>query len=220
MNDTGIAVVESTWWKKKNTSVRGLMDIIADIVVKTPHGYHYEMANSVEGLKKSIETLAASRNIRYLYLAMHGNDKGVVPHNGETASVVVLRNLLAKANARRASLRGLYLGCCSFGNFDTAYKLFEREISPTWIAGYSKSVDWMQSSILDMLFLTTLVSPPEKRIRETELQRIERVAGQIKAAAPGLVGGLGFGVFVRDADNGVRNLFEEPEYIDDLDDAA
>lgn len=220
MDDTGIAVVESTWWKKKNTSVRGLFDVIADVVVKTPHGYHYEMANNVEGLKKSIETLAVSKHIRYLYLAMHGNDKGVVPHNGETLSVIVLRNLLAKANARRNSLRGLYLGCCSCGNFDTAQKLFEKDISPIWVAGYNKPVDWIESSILDMLFLTALIAPQKKRLRETELQRIERVAGQIKVAAPGLVEALGFGVFVRDREFGVRNLFNDPDWLDDLWDAA
>nr|CAD6609754.1 hypothetical protein RTCK_02212 [Rhizobium sp. TCK] len=219
MTDTGIAVIESTWWKRRNTSVRGIFDVIADIVVKSPHGYHYEMANSVEGLKKSIETLASSRGIHYLYLAMHGNEGGLVPHNGETLSAVVLRNLLVKAGSRRASLRGLHLGCCEFGTAETASKLFDRDIAPTWVAGYGARVDWLQSSILDMLFLTTLITPLGRKIRETELQRIERVAGQLKVAAPGLVQALGFGVFVRDREEGVRNLLEEPDY-DELDDAA
>lgn len=149
--DTGIAVIESTWWKKKNTSVRHLFEIIADIVVKNPHGYHYEMANNVEGLKKAIETLSSTKDIRYLYLAMHGNGDGIVVHNRETLSAIVLRNILSKANQQRSSLKGLYLGCCEFATSERVSKLFERDISPTWIAGYSTSVDWIESSALDML---------------------------------------------------------------------
>ncbi|ANL74229.1 hypothetical protein AMC83_PA00002 (plasmid) [Rhizobium phaseoli] len=224
MSDTGIAVIESTWWKKKNTSVRGFFEIIADIVVKNPHGYHYEMANNVEGLKKAIETLSSTRDVRYLYLAMHGNAGGVVVHNRETLSAIMLRNILSKANQQRNSLKGLYLGCCDFATLTTASKLFERDISPTWIAGYSTSVDWIESSVLDMLFLSTLVNPlldrrTKRRIRETELQRVCRVAGQIKVAAPGLVRDLGFGVFVRDPEFGVRDLLAEND-LDELYDAA
>lgn len=221
MADTGIAVIESTWWKKKNTSVRGFFEIIADIMVKNPHGYHYEMANNVEGLKKAIETLASSKDVRYLYLAMHGNANGIVVHNRETLSAIVLRNILSKAHRSRNSLKGLYLGCCEFATLETASKLFEKEISPSWIAGYSASVDWIESSALDMLFLSALVNPlisgkTKKKIRETELQRIQRVVGQIKAAAPGLVQDLGFGVFIRDAQLGVRNLFEERDDFDEF----
>ncbi|NEI66530.1 hypothetical protein [Rhizobium leguminosarum] len=225
MTDTGIAVIESTWWKKKNTSVRGFFEIIADIVVKNPHGYHYEMANNVEGLKKAIETLSSTKDVRYLYLAMHGNADGIVVHNRETLSAIVLRNILSKAYHQRNSLKGLYLGCCEFATSETVSKLFERDISPTWIAGYSRSVDWIESSALDMLFLSTLVNPlidrkTKRKVRETELQRIERVAGQLKNSAPGLVRDMGFGVFVRDAQRGVRDLFEEHDYFDEFDHAA
>lgn len=220
MTSTGIAVIESTWWKKKNTSVRGLFEVVADIVVQNPHGYHYEMANSVEGLKKAIETLAVSRDIRYLYLAMHGNETGIVPHNGEVLSTIVLRNILARAKSERTSLRGLYLGCCDFGTLEMASKLFGKDVSPTWIAGYSKSVDWLESSALDMLFLSTLIKPPNRKIRETELQRIERVVGMMRFSAPGLIESLGFGVFVRDTVHGARNLIADTDDFDDLDDAA
>lgn len=220
MSDTGIAVVESTWWKKKNTSVRGLLEVIADVKVKNPHGYHYEMANNIDGLKRAIETLASAKDVRYLYIAMHGNDGGIVPHDGETLTATVLRNTLARAKQHRKSLRGLYLGCCEFGTVEVASKLFEKDISPIWIAGYSTEADWLQSSALDMLFLSTLISPLKNDVRETERQRIQRVVGMIQYAAPGLVENLGFGVYVRDSENGAYNLFEDFNGYDDLADAA
>jgi hypothetical protein len=220
MSDTGIGVVESTWWKKKNTSVRGLLEVIADVTVKNPHGYHYEMANNIDGLKTSIETLASSKDIRYLYIAMHGNEDGIVPHDGQTLSATVLRNTLVRAKQRRKSLRGLYLGCCDFGTVEMASKLFEKDISPTWIAGYNAEADWLQSSALDMLFLSMLITPLVNEARETERQRIRRVVGMIKAAAPGLVESLGFSVFVRDANSRAHNLFDDFKGYDELADAA
>lgn len=220
MSETGIAAIESTWWRKKNTSIRGLLEVVADIKVKNPHGYHYEMANNIEGLKKAIETLASSKDVRYLYIAMHGNEGGIVPHDGETLSVTVLRNTLVRAKQQRKSLRGLYLGCCDFGTVEMASKLFEKDISPTWIAGYSTEVDWLQSSALDMLFFSTLISPLRNGVRETEMQRIRRVVGMIHSAVPGLVESLGFGVFVRDSDNGAHSLFDEFNNYGDFEDAA
>lgn len=220
MSDTGIAVIESTWWKKKNTSVRGILEIIADVTVKNPHGYHYEMANNIDGLKKSIETLASSKDIRYLYVAMHGNKDGIVPHDGETLTATVLRNVLARAKQQRKSLRGLYLGCCDFGTTEMVSKLFDKDIAPVWIAGYSTEADWLKSSALDMLFLSTLISPLRNNVRETERQRIQRVVGMIQSATPGLVDSLGFGVFVRDAETGARNLFDDFNDYDELADAA
>ena len=220
MSDTGIAAIESTWWKKKNTSIKGLLEVVADVEAKNPHGFHYEMANNIDGLKRAIETIASSKDCRYLYIAMHGNLNGIVPHDGETLSATVLRNTLARAKQHRNSLRGLHLGCCEFGRLETAAKLFEKDIAPVWIAGYSTEADWIRSSALDILFLSALIRPLKRGVRETEKQRIRRVVRSIYSAAPGLVDSLGFGVFVRDTENGAYNLFDDCNESDDLADAA
>lgn len=49
---TNVAVLESTWFQHKNTSVRGLFELIADINCDNPHSYNYEMANSEVALKE------------------------------------------------------------------------------------------------------------------------------------------------------------------------
>jgi hypothetical protein len=86
------------------------------------------VANNVERLKKAIETLSSSKDIRYLYLAMHGNEGSIVPYDHEALSAVVLRNVLAKAKVERTSLRGLCFGCCDFGTLKTASKLFDKDM--------------------------------------------------------------------------------------------
>ena len=43
---TGIAVLESKWWPNRNTSIRPLFDMVAEITKEDPHAYHYEMAGS------------------------------------------------------------------------------------------------------------------------------------------------------------------------------
>lgn len=96
MKHTGIAVIEGTWWRKHNTSIRGLFDLVADIACGNPHGYHYEMANSEAALKEVIPRIASYRECRYLCLSMHGDYDGIYTLSEERLSRAELRNLLCK----------------------------------------------------------------------------------------------------------------------------
>ncbi|MEJ8570772.1 hypothetical protein [Microbaculum marinum] len=204
MKHTGLAVIESNWLRKQNISVRGLFDLVANIACENPNAYHYEMANSEAGLKEAIPRIGAYPECRYLCLAMHGDFDGLQTLSGQRLSRTELRNLLSQIkDTDRSKLRGLHLGSCLFASERLAAFLFEREIGVHWIAGYSKEVDWLDSSAMDLLFLNELLNHNDM----TEIQRIEGTASRLLDIAAGLVRDLGFGIFVRKRrTGGIKNL--------------
>lgn len=201
---TGIAVIESKWWRGSNVSVRSMFDLVADIATRNPHGYHYEMANSEAALKESIPRIAGYRDCRYLCLAMHGDSDGLQLINKERLSRTELRNLLTRVKAKPGSkLAGVYLSSCAFGTRDLADFVFQQDAGVSWIAGYSERVDFIESSALDLLFFNHLVWEDAS----TEGEKIKAVAKRITDIAPGLARELGFGIYVRkQGTGGAKNL--------------
>lgn len=211
MNHTNIAVIESGWWRKSNISVRGLFELVANLSCENPNAYHYEMANSEIGLKEAIKLVGTYNECKYLYLAMHGDYDGLQTLSGQKLSRTELRNLLCQIKETKGSkLRGLHFGSCLFASDSLAKFLFEREVGVHWIAGYSKSVDWIESSAMDLLFLNEFLN----KNGESEIRRIQATATRLLNVAPGLVNTLGFGIFVRTPGaGGIRNLLA-PAYSD------
>jgi hypothetical protein len=62
-----------------------------------------------------------------------------------------------------------------------------------WVAGYSEYVDWVDSTLLDALFLKRVLSKAGK----SPVDRVEDAARYIAREAPGLCKRLGFQVYKR-----------------------
>lgn len=195
---TGIAVLEARWWAKSNLSVRPLFDLIADIHCSNPHAYHYEMINSEAAAKEAIPRIGRLKHCKYLYIAAHGDADGIYLGGDERLSRTELKNRL---NAIEGSkFVGLYLGACSFGTKVLADHLFSGGVSLRWIAGYSKSPNWIDSSSLDLLFFNALLKKPRKG--DTSAKHFRKVARRIATSAGGLTKALGFGLYGRSPKTG------------------
>ncbi len=194
-----LAVIESRWWRHGNSSVRGLFDFLSDIHGKNPSAYHYEMFNNRSALEEIVQRTA--RRYRNIYIAAHGSTRHIFGAEGrpETAvSRTQFRTILRQtASLRRSSLRGLFVGSCKFVNEDNAQFLLGNERGQTvkvrWIAGYSKKVDFIDSSIVDLFFWNAYYNSAE----QTEIRKIRDVAGQINSFMPGAHGELDFNIFLR-----------------------
>lgn len=208
MDHTGIAVIESKWFEGSNVSVRGLFDLVADLATDTPHAYHYEMSCSEAALKEAIPRVAKYKDCRYLCLAMHGNERGLQLMNEEQVTRTELKNMLSRIKATRgASLAGIHMGSCMFGTRDIADKLFSAPTDLKWMSGYTKEIDWVESSALDLLFFNNIVRLNGSSL--TEIQRIHFVADKIKENVGGLAASLGFGIYVRkQKTGGAKNLMD------------
>jgi hypothetical protein len=203
---TGLAVIESGWWRKSNVSVRALFELVANIACENPNAYHYEMTNSEAAIKEAIPRIASYRECKYLCIATHGNEEGLCLLNVERLSRSELRNMLSRIHQTNGSkLRGLYLGSCLFSTDRLADFLFDKDIGIHWVAGYTNEVDWIDSSAMDLLFFNELLNGQN----ETEIQRIQRVADRLLEISRGLVRELGFGIYTRKrATGGAKNLLE------------
>ena len=207
---SGLAVVEGKWSAQTNVSVKGLFDILSDINFDTPHAYLFEMFCDASSLDNIVGRMGKDSSVRYLYIGAHGTDDGIEGSGGKV-SRTKLRNSLSKLAS--GSLEGLFLGTCSFGQDWNAEYLLSPPSIPNppikWVAGYTEYIDWIDSSVLDLLFWNTILD--RRFARETPVERIRLAAEEILKLAPGLVEELGFCVYIRKKGpgGGILNLLQE-----------
>lgn len=205
MRQTGIAVIESRWWQDRNTSVRGLFDLVADIACGNPHRYHYEMAGSKAAMKEAIPRIASYHHCKYLCIASHGDAGGIALHNDEVFSRTELRNALrTMKSGPNDRIHGVHLASCIFGSQEMAGFIFEQRLPLTWISGYQETIGWIDSSALDLLFFNQLIYNQNNFMASLN---IKKTARKLLKIAPGLIKELGFGIYVRNpSGRGVINL--------------
>jgi hypothetical protein len=201
-----LAVIESRWWVNGNSSVKGLFDVLSDILVDNPSAYHYEMFNNAESFREILLRLSVKRGVANIYIAAHGDEGGI--YGAATnrritkknyISRIKLRNILyTLMNQRGARLNGLFFGSCLFANPDTMnYMLAAGELGHhkiRWIAGYNTPVNWMSSSVVDLFFWNHYYQIGEE---VGEIERIQQVAEAVRRFMPGAYTDLGFNIYVR-----------------------
>lgn len=205
MKHTGIAVLEGRWFDDRNTSVRGVFDVIADLHCKNPHAYTYEMFCDDKALANVVGRACRRPEIEYLYIACHGTDPedgpfGLVGSDGVRISRTKVRNALTAIHEPNGTLNGVFFGSCFFGTGENAQFLLDGTAAGrkqiTWCAGYTKPIHWVQSTVLDMYFFSVLMETRGK----DPLSKIYKTVKKIDSHMGGLVRKLGFQVYWRDED--------------------
>jgi hypothetical protein len=208
---TRIAVIETRWSRNQNVSVRPLFDLLSESWCAQPHGYHYEMAGSAAAAREAVGRVAGDERCRALYLAMHGVEQGLTLHNGETLSVAELAACLDRAQrSSDAPLHGLFLSACQIGSRAAALTLLSsrngRAAPLHWLAGYDRTVNWIDTIALEALFFNAWIPHQENN---TPGYAAAFAAERLARDAGGLVRSLGFRLFVRSGSNDVKDLIED-----------
>ena len=206
----GIAVLEGKWAHNSNVSVRPLFDVISHLHLKNIDGYHYEMFCNHAALQNATARLAEHKDIDYMYIAAHGDEdgKGIYGTDGKLISTVQLRNNFAKFT--KNAFAGVYFGCCKYPSKSAALDLLHYDVPNygkselCWVAGFSKKVDWLQSSAFDMLFFREMLAHADPE--STQLQRITSVAQRLQNSVPDLAKELGFQIYTRTRGQGVQDV--------------
>jgi len=202
-----LAVVESRWERKKNYSIRSIFDLISDLAYGDTHGYHYEMVNDEHAFREIVSRLRQTRGIRALYIAAHGIKDGIQASNGNLiAKRLIFRTLTRRLDDEAGSLDGVHFGACWFLDERHAFNLLRRhgegEPGLWWVAGYSKVIDWIDSSAVDMFFWQQYLNDEEG----TAMERIHRCAEAIRRLMPGAAKEMGFEIYVRGTRGRVKGL--------------
>ncbi len=123
---------------------------------------------------------AGYRKYGVLFLAFHGVRGGITVGRG----TVTLDDLAEKLDGKAAS-RIVYFGSCSVLRDREGVDVFRRATRAKAVCGYTKDVDWVESSAFDTLLLTALV----------EDVRVDARINRLRKRYPDLVKNLGFTCF-------------------------
>src|SRR5262249_535799 len=149
------------------------------IVEGNPHSVRYDMFAEENSLLQIINSIADDREIHSIYIGAHGDDSRIAGLDEADISRARLRNMLRNANVS-GSISGLYFGSWLIANERNA--LFLLSDTPTtglkWIAGYTKIVDWIDSSAVDMIFWSKYLherrtNRSRRRDRKSEISMVK-----------------------------------------------
>ncbi len=156
MSKCPFSVFESRWWPNGNHSVRSLFEAVASIHYDNPSAFSYDMFADKSSLATVMSMRGLDKRTEVVYLASHGDEMNIGPNAKNAISRTEARNIVATANAS-GHIKGLFLGTCLTGNASVAKFFLENSSTKLeWVAGYSKSVEWVDGSAIDMIFFSKL----------------------------------------------------------------
>lgn len=197
-----LAVIESRWWSSGNHSVRSLFEAVAAIHYSNPSEFFYDMFADRSSLKTVFSTRAQDGQTEVVYLASHGNQNQIGPTPKTAISRTEFRNIIKSDNSA-GQIKGLFLGTCLTGNTDTAKFLLHSSTNLVWVAGYSKSVDWVDGSAIDMVFMSKLAAlyranKSKKKGKLSPRALAHDAATQLVKLIPGAYTQYGFNIYFND----------------------
>lgn len=145
--------------------------------------YIYRKVNSSFSLQKYLKTLETKRyqDYKVIYLAFHGNSKGIEIDHTEFIDLEQLSELAGASFEDRI----IHFGSCrTLLGSDTKLQNFKKCTGARMISGYTKTIDFFDSYLLDMVFLKNIV----------EYDRPGHIEKWIKNNYPSLTNNLGFKV--------------------------
>ena len=218
--DRRLAILKAEWTSEYKHSIKPFFEGLSFYMEKERRtdGFHYERFVGEQSFEESLKFLIRKTDVRYLYIATHGNSQALSCPDRGSISRGRLHECLEDANSG-TQLDGLLLGSCLIGNEKTANKLLKSDVPAPqrlkWVAGYSKSADWLASTLLDVLFLSYVIEFREEKVFPPA-QSVKLACERLINNAEQLTSKLGFHVYVRTQRSGeVRDLLkivhEDPE---------
>ena len=209
-----VTILEGRWFPRKNVSLRDLF--LPLFTVWTPDGdgaHHYEMFTNAASFIDAIKHAFSGGRPQTIYIAAHGSTTGIQGFHDEGISRAMIRNAFRKAkNSQRR--RGVYFGSCLFGTRRNAEFILRECPRVAWIVGYTSSVDWIDSSVIDLFFLRHYLFPEPGRGRArpiTHAARLKYAVAQVRDKMHELAFSTGFHAYVRvrGPGGGIRDIFLE-----------
>lgn len=194
--DFRLAVLEAQWWRRSPDTVKPTFDFLSQFHHDS-HAFWYERFVGKESFKEALVWLSSRGEVRYVYIAAHGQGDYLECPNGDHVSRADIKKCLVKALGA-SSLDGLYLGSCLFMSARNAQYLLSASSKMAWIAGYETSIDYIKSAALDLIFWHLMLRHGDL----TQRARIAQVAAELRHTMGGLVDELGFSVYVRQQGTG------------------
>lgn len=179
-----ILVLEAPWNSNslESTSVWPLIREFAAVRdIKAFHQTFFDKASFDHWIKAYDEMAIAGPKL--LYIACHGSDgqlSGLSKNLNRTSIQTVVQT------ARNISC--VHFGSCLFGSEKNLQTLLDAAPHLRWVAGYNKKVDWVDSTLFDILLWGRIESRDDDSYRKKTHTLASELIGQVQ----GLADQLGF----------------------------
>jgi hypothetical protein len=187
-----ILVLESDWARnlKENPSVYPFINGICEVNEWTMYYRHFDSLNDIEFWVEQFQGMRPKKGSRkIIYLAAHGKKAGI-----ETIETLIPGKKLIPILKKAPSVVGFHFGSCYISATDVPKQIVEKT-DINWVSGYAKEVDWIESTLVDLLFLHWMYSgvPRAQRSRRLGIEKTpEEIYRKFEVAET-----LGFTVFYR-----------------------
>jgi hypothetical protein len=182
-----IFVLESTWNRDDALVNTSIMPFVSEFSkhrnIKVYHQYFTDSKSFCHWIAKFNEIC---KKDALLYIASHGNKASIDALHGHIKKKTIL-----DAIKKGKRIKYLHFGACLFGSYDNLYEILNNAKHLKWAAGYNKSVDWVESSLFDLLFWSRIT--PSGRLDEYKSKKTQTIVRNMtNTNSNGLVHDLGF----------------------------
>lgn len=159
MSKARVVLLEGTWWKSH------------EVPLILP--YFHALAISHREIDLCHRTIRCVEDIDYyvgkisknagalLYFACHGEELHLKPA-GERDKISQDELLAALSSAKEGAVSFVHFGCCEMIDPDDRRKTHDGILDASgakWSSGYTKEVDWLQSTLLDLALVAEVFIP-------------------------------------------------------------
>ena len=179
--------MESSWDQEDPFQHYSLMPIVSEFAKQRKIETYHKVFTDAKSFKHWIETYNnLCKGGSLLYIAAHGYKASLCGLNCR-----INKQTITNAIAKARNIQFVHFGSCLFGNEENLKSILKKATNLSWIAGYDKSVDWVDSSLFD-IFLWSRITPHGRGSSDKNLKTHTIVKNIIELQVAGMVKELGF----------------------------
>ena len=196
-----LAVMEPAEWYDDDqiTSIKSVLHILSQLENFDPNDFVHSTFVNEASFKATLHYLTGLRQTNYIYIGCHAtpwmDDKLETP----AGDCISRTEILNRVNKRH--IRGVFLSVCNSNNI--AKYIAENVGYNTWVAGYGKEVNWIQSCAFEMLFWQRIFRVERKQHRKR--RTVRKVVNRL-GSYRGLFDKLQLELWGRSTNGNIENL--------------
>jgi hypothetical protein len=155
-----ILILEGTWWKAHE--VPQMLPYFQALAVT--HQDEIEILHrtfrSADDIAYYVSQIPKDDGVM-LYLACHGSDGVLEPTDTSSIPLADVARALEQA-AKPGAIDFVHFGSCemvALGRRRESHAEIMKACGATWVSGYTKAVDWLPSTFLDLMLATSIFAP-------------------------------------------------------------
>lgn len=166
-------ILEGTWWG--NREVPQILPYFQALDIS---GYNINLSHrtirNVDDIAYWVGKIRKNENA-FLYFACHGDNLELSPTNDSRISEDELEKSLRKTKENAISF--LHFGCCEMISEKNRRKTLTKYLIASkakWVSGYSKEIEWLRSTLLDLALIADFAIPYHKASNKKNVRMYSR----------------------------------------------